>query len=1678
MNSNQLLNLVYKREEPLLKRNEWDALRIPISDLCADAAALETPATEAEVLDAVTELRLQGRIMLLPDWKNRWGTLEDAEDGTIVPSQAHWEPQGDKPGSIEQNPSWQPRKVFLPRREHLKYWFVRSRIAETIRLLGSNRERFGLEPATAHVGYELQQRRRPRRDVPVSEAVARLAKRVADGDFPRAERPELLRDAIAIAAAGVKTRTGETSAYVAEFQVRSWEAALDSRFGGDARPMAVMQIAGVSSGKTFGFLLPALTLLVYRLLLNEGGVVRVLVVYPRTSLVEDQYHELVTMIERVNAELAHRYPGKTLANLPGLDAGQLLGKSIAASGKSLADVLPEVAQKRVEIILTTPESMKNRMLDPRALKTFFRNVELVVFDEIHLLEGLSGCQQIFLIRRLGEMMRQLRGDPNFAPTWLGASATVAEPVYHAGQVFSIEPDRIQDVRPHESELEPFAVFHHAFIHTRIGKASMSAITNGLSCLTHTRNNGTAQTHYENPAGEKLTPRGTDAMRDMPKTIVFVDSLSTIGRLDFTTRDNERCWVADEETPYPYYTWFYRPASRLRAIAEERKTLKSLPTIQDWCQKCLHGVPARIDSAALRQLPEFLRTSRVMKESGKKWATPPGLVIPKGPGDVGNLDECPFHKQQLCWWFSQDRGERRLIGQAPIYIDQNRTVVYTSHTVDTSARTLDSDVNDYFRRSPADLWFVRDGDLRFTLPREPEAASTMLASPRIEVGVDFDNVRDGLTHKTLRSAASFQQKVGRVGRELDSDSLIVTFLAHRSTDAHFAHHPHRLISSQHLDPIPLDWKNPDVIATHLFTAALEFLASRPRGVIAGRGELLEVIGTGSTNVPEPWEAKVRGCLQYLKDSRQTVLDYVLRATRQEPSGEATHRANAALDALSRILSLFVVDLTPAFDNGKTAAHWIKENIRPNERTAFNDLMRNRQEALSLVEDTVNLPHPVKTAAVKLRDALRAQAAAQLTSVATEFQQTLIGQVSAMHSLTFAELFKASGLAISLASNLASLPAEANLEELIRAREIVLAFFRLDRDQRTQQLYYFHELLTRLLPFRDFYPHGLMRTHFQHVLSREVQIGLPGRVGDDDTEGLDTVLFELLPGTWNYRWGRGIKSPCGRLEQSPLGDLYCNLDRIGPGAEFRPTGTSFTKDELPADMPKPADSAVRMLRPVRLTMNTAANQPFVRREDLLIGDDDEASPADPSTNPPQCPTLPRGFPAMWYRVEPSPPPSASTATLSTYPPRGQQLFARDVVLDERSLQVDRYVYAIDRSYGLGDDPPRIHYRIGSNPVPVVLGDTLMRTDGLTFCLKPTTVDAVLDAALVDNAVRGEMTLRALRRFIASRGCDPYRTHMIRKVIAAHYLQNGGTLSTLDAGMVRDALQSLDRTRYDAVMMILLDGVLADLASAGLTKSRDQQRGWYEKAWAAIPPLCDQRAAFDDGYVRTTARDLLVHSLAVAALDAASRLAGASDGDLGYFYRSDRHELYLFDSVDGGNGYSETIHKYLSITPEQRAAETAEKNLPSNDWFELFEEVLTPCPAQTTARLLFDACRAGVKRFEDMAPPTEEDLRARLRHEFDPITGGQGVVAELVANWPAIFSNWKDLLWLQIVPEFFTKTLCDKTAVANHASLVARSHLCTSGCIECIVNRDNSVHGTLFANEHVSRTLLDALAKKSVG
>ena len=1499
---------------------------------------------------------------------------------------------------------------------------------------------------------------------------------VQKGRFSGAVNSGALAQAIDIVGKGLQRSSGYDT--LAGFQDRAWDSVLTSLFSPGVKHRATMVTAGVSSGKTYSFALPIMTVLVYRSLVNQGGINRALVVYPRTSLVEDQYHTFTHLIAGINEELTSRGLSAITAR-PALDAGQMLGTSIGLVGpRSLSEVLPEVAQRRTEIILTTMESLKNRMIDCRALKTYFAGVDIVVLDEIHLFEGLSGCQGIFLVRRLRHLLRTLRGDTGFEPVWVGASATVAEPIEHCARALSLPAAQVQHISPDANELERFATFHHVFVHTRAGKPSISAVTNGLSCTTHNRNDSTAHSHYVDPSAIPSSPRQGAVI---PKTIAFVDSLSTIGRLRFTTADNEKTYDPFGSSNPPYYSWFYRPAARLRASAAEVASIErvagrgSMTAIRDWCTKCFHGEPAVIGKAVL-QAPEFnfIRTAAVMRKKAIENATPPGLPerLARLADQVGNLDGCPFLAEGVCWWSSQDPGARLQVGPGYLFVDQNRAIAYTSKTQDTDA-TLHADVNDYFVVASDDLW--ERGGVR----GQQVSTSTLIASPRIEVGVDFRDVRDGVTHKALRSASSFQQKVGRVGREDGSDSVIVTFLAHRPSDAHFAHHPARLIDAQHLDPIPLKADNPDVIKSALFVAALDFIATRPPGAIPNGGERLNIIGTGGTNEPV-WEAKILSVCQYLGANRTQAINYMLTSVGSQVFADAT----SALEALLSMLKGLTVNLQGAFHSVGSAAHWIHSNTVPASVQTFGTVLQLMDELRTDARLAARLATVSGTIDSMLGELNQPLPSAQsLLAGASDLQQ----QVSALSPID-ASLFAVVGRAHSLASNFASLTLAGTFSEVRFGYDVVRTFGQSAANNRRMSLFYFHSLLTSLAPFRRFYPFGLARTQFQHINAKEVMILLPD--GSRDTESINTTLSELLPGSWNYRWLSPRKSPSGPVDL--LGGsaaYYANLNHLEAiGAVFEPTTAVLTASDVPSEMPQfgPGDT-LPVYRPRVLPMRMSHYRPTVDRTTSLVADDDEAPRTlDPSA--PECPTLPRAFPVTWYRVsgcnQPVPVRSPDDPSIGVgpheYPALGRSVF--EEVTFSTDMKTDKFVYAIDRTYGIGGiESPRIYYRKGNPHQWAAIGDQSAETDGLTFRLKAHAVDAVTQAATRTNSyLRGEILIRALRRFlIRETGADPFQTDLLRKVVLSQILDSGGTLSTMDVSDVRQAISAIDQSRFNALRDSLIDGLVAGTAGNERILLKQRYGDWYDRAYPRIAGAQAASSKFDAILLHETGRDILIHSLAVLLEHATAALVGASDGDLNYFYNPSKHEIYLFDTVEGGNGYAETARRFLHIPPLERLLHSRANrrhSLPDVDGFQLFEEAIGDCPGQLATRVAFEAIQNGVTDINTISfhSSVSSDLQARVRHEFSDVSGSAQVLNALIASWPKVFSAWQDLLWIQVLPERFASTLVSANLVSSLEELRTRTHLCVAGCVECVDNGDGSVHGALASSEHVSRGIIDLLRK----
>jgi hypothetical protein len=239
----------------------------------------------------------------------------------------------------------------------------------------------------------------------------------------------------------------------------------------------------------------------------------------------------------------------------------------------------------------------------------------------------------------------------------------------------------------------------------------------------------------------------------------------------------------------------------------------------------------------------------------------------------------------------------------------------------------------------------------------------------------------------------------------------------------------------------------------------------------------------------------------------------------------------------------------------------------------------------------------------------------------------------------------------------------------------------------------------------------------------------------------------------------------------------------------------------------------------------------------------------------------------------------------------------------MKTDTFVYAIDRTYGIGaTESPRIYYRRGDPHQWAAIGDQATQTDGLTFRLNAAVLRDVTQRATAAGPLRGELLVRALRRFLfRETGTDPFQADILRKLVLWQVLDSGKTLSTIDASDIQQAIATIDQQRFNVLRDGLIDGLVAGTSGNERTLLRQRYADWYDRAYPRIARAQTATSRFNAAFLCDTVDNILVHSLAVLLQNAIASLVGASDSDLGYFYSPSKREIYLFDKVEGGNGFA---------------------------------------------------------------------------------------------------------------------------------------------------------------------------------
>lgn len=367
----------------------------------------------------------------------------------------------------------------------------RTRFAEGVRLLANLRQMFKSDDwatgprLVSDIKLHITPRQFPRRDQSATAVWERLR--------PRCPAPhvELMRQCFFALA----SRNGLPLAF-SGFQLRAFEHILD-RYGSSGFSGSVIS-AGTGSGKTKAFYLPAFLRMAPEL--DQQPFTKIIAIYPRNVLLADQLREAISEAEKLRPVLAQvglrpiRF-GALLGDTPyrqwfdapvpkyfhwerrgggavipylksPVDGGrsdliwrdadrQAQRTCLYREGASEPDVASgilaltreELAASPPDVLFLSLEMLNREMCNPQWEQTFGmrrgaeRSPRLLLLDEIHAYEGLTGAQVGWVIRRWRHWARIS------SLHVVGLSATLRDAPQHVARVAGISASQVQEFRP-------------------------------------------------------------------------------------------------------------------------------------------------------------------------------------------------------------------------------------------------------------------------------------------------------------------------------------------------------------------------------------------------------------------------------------------------------------------------------------------------------------------------------------------------------------------------------------------------------------------------------------------------------------------------------------------------------------------------------------------------------------------------------------------------------------------------------------------------------------------------------------------------------------------------------------------------------------------------------------------------------------------------------------------------------------------------------------------------------------------------------------------------------------------------------------------------------------------------------------------------------------------------------
>ena len=676
-------------------------------------------------------------------------------------------------------------------------FFIRSRIYHTIWVLyrSTNRTQGNIEQNVSDFQYVRHIKNRPKNNIELREVLRDPSVGII---LNESKNPWLDK---VIAAIIKETKYKKIS----QFQLKSAITILkdldmcqkhrDSK--GKSVPKGIVIEAGTGFGKSFAYQLPLLLWTLnkkiniiedYQKKKIKLGDLHVncsaLLIFPRNALAQDQYdnlNQLITIINNVTSKSTDLVEREVLHIKPPIRDFQ-------------SNISSELDKKygRPDIIITGPKSLERRLVNPKCAPVYKNGIDCVLYDEVHLWDGIEGAEVASLNGRLQNLFQE---KAKKSPLFVGMSATIAKAETHCQKLFALmmgdKPKHITQAE--EDSMEAFAIEHHLILKPRSGRSPLGVAIDTTSSLIHNRRNGLQLSHDDMHGNKSYVDK-----RQKDKTLTFIDSLNLTGKFANKLNNFEMFYdgharkAKTPRSPRPHrgYLFHWRPESRPG------------PGVLAANFNPAHDCASCIDKTS----PEIFG--------------------------------CPSYARGECWYYSLDSGGQ---DQTPIYgnwqpkATANRLTVPIDNIRSNKVTSLDRKPSkgftkyDYFAFTGDDdwpagkIWIPGQGGGQYITPFYTDI-DNVVATSKLEVGVDFDNIKEIIQYGEIRSPSSYKQKAGRGAREGNTvDGLFVmTVITDSALAYHHFKHFRRLVESS-LDPLKLEPANPDVLKSNCYFSILEFLA---------------------------------------------------------------------------------------------------------------------------------------------------------------------------------------------------------------------------------------------------------------------------------------------------------------------------------------------------------------------------------------------------------------------------------------------------------------------------------------------------------------------------------------------------------------------------------------------------------------------------------------------------------------------------------------------------------------------------------------------------------------------------------------------------------------------------------------------------------------------------------------